>query len=163
VRGLAWQAPAEDGAGLEAGDEEELEDGADAAAGLVLDGRGQRPGQAANSLFRRLFGRVLPNHPSLTEKMEFHGVDSRWIELLVSSIPSTRRIRRLRLPWSTPLDPSCGQAFGDMVGRNVQVHRLHVGSLEVAGCKKICDSVPANDCPRELHLDCADLVPFPET
>jgi hypothetical protein len=104
----------------------------------------------------RLFGDVLPNHPSVNV-IHLEGFGSRWVRLFAESFPSDRH---------QPLEylGLCGAAceqdhVARMIRRNVFIRALYIGTLtpdhgiaNSEGLKLICDSTSHNEHLQGLGL-----------
>jgi hypothetical protein len=109
----------------------------------------------AHRVFVRLFGIVLPNHPSLTRISVFLPAYRSGIELLLSSLPTNKCLEELACSASN--DISAGVVAGILL-RKVKIERLF---LSVCGwgpddCKMVCDAVVENRHLRGLAVDCIE-------
>jgi hypothetical protein len=89
----------------------------------------------------RLFGSVLPNHPSLSGEIKIRNCASHHVELFVSALPTSRTLESLELS-EEKLQPSCILAIAASVRQNFRLQRLSLSdcSLGSKGCKMISDA-----------------------
>jgi hypothetical protein len=104
----------------------------------------------------RLFGKVLPFHPTL--EAVAGDLPTPCVTLLASSIRTENRspLTKLDLRGGT-FDRSCAQAIADMIRRNAPITTLHIypsprRGLEAVYCKLICQAVRHNTNLRVLNL-----------
>jgi hypothetical protein len=143
----------EDGNG-EAGDH----DGEDAPIRRLLDAPNRR--QHLDEAVGRLFGTVVPNHPSVN-RICLRDCGSRVIELLASELPTNGPLEALEIYEKRTIDPRCVEALANMIRRNVAIWRLVLAysenegaCLDSVGCKMICDSIVDNDHVTDLEIRC---------
>jgi hypothetical protein len=94
----------------------------------------------------RLFGNVLPHHPSLSHRIKLKFCSSRSIELLTSSLQVGGRLERLFIQ-GFRLEPNCAEAIAGMFRRNVGIQELRLAMcrLNAESCKTIWDSLVDNE------------------
>jgi hypothetical protein len=104
----------------------------------------------------RLFGKVLPFHPTL--EAVAGDLPAPCVTLLASSIRTENRspLTKLDLRGGT-FDRSCAQAIADMIRRDAPITTLHIypsprRGLEAVYCKLICQAVRHNTNLRVLNL-----------
>jgi hypothetical protein len=117
----------------------------------------------------RLFGRVLPGHPTLRYVgFDMDNLPARQVRLLTSSIPAaTNDARLLKLNLSLwTVDHESAQAIADMIHRHVALSKLVIAPLgegmDADDCQLICRAVSSNNALRSLSVRvkemCADTL-----
>jgi hypothetical protein len=119
----------------------------------------------------RLFGEVLPAHPSLQRIFFYRGsIPARFVRLLATSVRKDRLPPLARLDFGGALrvtstsDRAGAQAIADMIGRGVPITNIRVSlhdAMDADACEFICRAVPRNTHLRDLWIRVKEI--FPDT
>jgi hypothetical protein len=150
---FAFEEDDADGAREDEDDAEEQDDRIDEAARHI-----QRALEV-DRLLERLFGSVVPRHPTL-HTVNFDGCLPQSIERFAAAFPAVSGPLRDISFSNVSLEPSCAQAVAAM---KVQALSLSNIGLGADGWKIVCDAIGMNPHLRSVSIDQRDLVPRPDT